>query len=305
MSNLFYAHQLEKASYPMFSAYYYRQWKNYEMDFHKHDSIEIMYVINGHCQIELLDSGSPETIVYKLKKGEFILLDGRVPHRLLVRDETGCRMLNVEFTFQPAKHQLPAIASLADEDDDLQYLLQHAGAFFVLRDIDEVYAALKGLVLELDQQQSGRSLKRDLLFTQLIVLVAKLFKASHASTEPTSGALHYVRKVQSYIHQHYDGGISVEDLARSVNVHPNYLHRIFRAETGMTIVSYLNQYRMEKAMMLLRETDIPVAHICEYVGVNSRVYFHDLFKKHTELTPVQYREQSNRQHYDNRGKRKG
>lgn len=298
MGNLFYAHQLEKTSYPMFSAYYYRQWKNYEMDFHKHDSIEMMYVINGHCQIELLDSGSPEPIVYELKKGEFILLDGRVPHRLLVRDETGCRMLNVEFTFQPAEHQLPAIASLADEDEELRYLLQHAGAFFVLRDIDEVYATLKGLVLELDQQQSSRSLKRDLLFTQLIVLVARLFKASHASAEPPSGSMHYVRKVQSYIQQHYDGSITVEELARSVNVHPNYLHRIFRAQTGITIVSYLNRYRMEKAMMLLRETDIPIAHICEYVGVNSRVYFHDLFKKHTGLTPVQYREQSNRQYYE-------
>ncbi|MCM3632372.1 MULTISPECIES: AraC family transcriptional regulator [Paenibacillus] len=305
MGNLFYAHHLEKTSYPTFSAYYYRQWKNYEMDFHKHDSIEMMYVINGHCEIELLESGSLKPIVKRLKKGEFILLDGRVSHRLLVRDEIGCRMLNIEFTFQPAEYQLPAIASLADEDEDLQYLLQHAGAFFVLRDIDEVYSTLKALVLELDNKQSGRSLKRELLFTQLIVLVAKLFKASLCSAEQSSGALHYVREVLNDIHQHYDGDITVASLARSVNVHPNYLHRIFRAETGMTIVSYLNRYRMEKAMMLLRETDIPVAHICEYVGVNSRVYFHDLFKKHTSLTPMQYREKSNRQHYNNEEVRKG
>jgi len=302
MGNLFYAHQLEKDSYPMFSAYYYKQWQNYEMDFHKHDSIEIMYVINGHCHIELMVSSTPKPIIFELKKGEFILLDGRVPHRLLVKDDTGCRMLNVEFTFQSAYYQLPSIASLADEDEDLRYLLQHAGAFFVLRDIDEVYVTLKGLVLELDQQRFNRSLKRELLFTQLIVLIARLFKASLTSTEQASGRLDYVNEVQSYIRQHYDGVITVECLAKHVNVHPNYLHRIFRAQTGMTIISYLNQYRMDKAMMLLRETDIPVTEICDYVGVSSRVYFHDLFKRHTSLTPAQYRGQSNRHQYNQRKK---
>lgn len=298
MGNLFAAHQLEYASQPLFSAYYYRQWINYEMGFHQHPSIEIMYVINGHCHIELLPAGSSAPVLFQMKKGEFIMLDGKVPHRLLVKEEGGCRMLNVEFTFQCSKRVLPTISELAAQSEELAYLLRHIGAYVVLRDVDEVYAALKGLVLELDQQPEQGSLKQELLFTQLMLLIAGLYRASADSPPRASAAQHYVRQVQSYIQQHYDGTLSVQQLAKYVNVHPNYLQRVFRAETGMTIIHYLNQFRLDKAKMLLRETDIAISDICEFVGINSRQYFHELFKKHTGLTPVQYREQSNRQYYD-------
>lgn len=297
MGNLFDAHQLEHASQPLFSAYYYRQWINYEMGFHQHPSIEIMYVINGHCHIELLPAGSSAPVLFQMKKGEFIMLDGKVPHRLLVKEEGGCRMLNVEFTFQCSKRVLPTISELAAQSEELAYLLRHIGAYVVLRDVDEVYAALKGLVLELDQQLEQGSLKQELLFTQLMLLIAGLYRASADSPPRASAAQHYVRQVQSYIQQHYDGTLSVQQLAKYVNVHPNYLQRVFRAETGMTIIHYLNQFRLDKAKMLLRETDIAMSDICEFVGINSRQYFHELFKKHTGLTPIQYREQSNRQYY--------
>lgn len=301
MGNLFHAHQLEHARQPLFSAYYYKQWNNYEMSFHQHASVEIMYVINGVCHIELLAADASEPTLLQMKKGEFILLDGKVPHRLLVTEEGGCRMLNVEFTFQEGSKQvLPTISELAEQSEELAYLLRHIGAYVVLRDVDEVYATLKSLVLELDQQLDQGSLKQELLFTQLMLLIAGLYRASADSAPRVSAAQHYVRQVQSYIQQHYDGTLTVQQLAQSVNVHPNYLQRVFRAETGTTIIHYLNQFRLDKAMMLLRETDIAITDICEFVGINSRQYFHELFKKHTGLTPVQYREQSNRQYYSGR-----
>ncbi|MDQ0971538.1 AraC-like DNA-binding protein [Neobacillus niacini] len=41
--------------------------------------------------------------------------------------------------------------------------------------------------------------------------------------------------------------------------------------------------------MLLADTDIPVIEISFYVGINSRQYFSNLFKKHTNMTPIEYR----------------
>jgi AraC-like DNA-binding protein len=46
---------------------------------------------------------------------------------------------------------------------------------------------------------------------------------------------------------------------------------------------------MEKAKMLLGQSDIPIAEIADYVGISSRQYFHLLFKKYTDCTPVAYR----------------
>ncbi|MNB95032.1 Bifunctional transcriptional activator/DNA repair enzyme AdaA [compost metagenome] len=74
-----------------------------------------------------------------------------------------------------------------------------------------------------------------------------------------------------------------------MNVHPGYLHRIFKAQTGRTLTDYLNLLRMEKAKMLLGQSEIPVAEIADYVGISSRQYFHLLFKKYAGVTPVEYR----------------
>jgi YesN/AraC family two-component response regulator len=54
-------------------------------------------------------------------------------------------------------------------------------------------------------------------------------------------------------------------------------------------MEYLTAIRMEKAKMLLLRTDIPATDIPDYVGVGSRSYFHALFKKHTGMTPVEFR----------------
>nr|WP_322923904.1 helix-turn-helix transcriptional regulator [Paenibacillus sp. SGZ-1014] len=89
--------------------------------------------------------------------------------------------------------------------------------------------------------------------------------------------------------QNYDRSIRMEQIAAAVNVHPGYLHRVFRKHMDTTPTEYLNTLRMEKAMMLLGSTDIPIAEIADYVGVTSRQYFHLLFKKHTGQTPADYR----------------
>lgn len=81
-----------------------------------------------------------------------------------------------------------------------------------------------------------------------------------------------------------------------MNVHPGYLHRIFRTHTGQTLTDYLNQLRMEKARMLLGQGEIPVAEIADYVGISSRQYFHLLFKKYSGCTPIEYRNSIER-HY--------
>src|SRR6266571_1834328 len=78
--------------YPKVEAYYFREWQNFNMEIHTHKRIEIMYIINGHCTIEILGQ------TFNLKSGEFTLIDSEVNHRLLVKEDP-CRMLNIEFTF--------------------------------------------------------------------------------------------------------------------------------------------------------------------------------------------------------------
>ncbi len=296
-----YGSQLADSGYrPQFYAYYYKQWQNYEMDYHQHHSTEIMYMIAGTCRIELLpadgelkaqDTTHPEVV--ELQRGQFIVIDADVPHRLIVGEQP-CRMLNLEFglrlqAIQPSSQSssdTTILQQLVRQEEELATWISQPQRHSVLSDPEEVYYTLKALVLELDQR-SMTSMLSELLFAQLLVRIARLWR-EHEQSRLSQGE-RYVRQSIEFMRQNYDRSIRMEQIAAAVNVHPGYLHRVFRKHTGTTPTDYLNTLRMEKATMLLGSTDIPIAEIADYVGVSSRQYFHLLFKKHTGQTPADYR----------------
>ncbi len=279
---------------PHFFAYYYKQWNPYTMAYHQHNSTEIMYLISGSCVVDVRQSADAEER-FRLKRGELIMLDANVPHRLIVEEGAACRMLNVEFGFTAYAGAAPSIRSLASEEADLETLLQEPFSSLVLSDPEEVFHVLKSLVLELDRhgidgdgQGGGHGgMMIPLLFSELLLRLSRLRREQlQASQQPSQL---YVRRAIEFLHQNYDRSIQVKEVAAEVNLHPGYLHRIFRGHTGRTLTDYLNMLRMEKARMLLGQSEIPVAEIADYVGISSRQYFHLLFKKYARCTPVEYR----------------
>lgn len=285
---------------PRVYAYYFKHWNQFQMPFHQHDSTEIMYVMNGTCRVEVQDGQSaaenakPHSVT--LKKNDFIVIGAGIGHRLLV-DQT-CRMLNVEFGFVPGSGNIPFLNELKAADRKLESLLQTVSPYLVLRDGDEVYHSLKSLVLELDSSGTGVGGLSAILLAELMIRIARL--SDEASKGPQAEN-RYVRQSLEYLRQNYDRSIQVKDVAAAVNLHPGYLQRIFRAVTGSTLVETLTALRMEKAKMLLRQTNIPVTDVYDYVGVGSRQYFHALFKKHTGMTPLEYRATANTERWDYAG----
>ncbi|MCA0755196.1 AraC family transcriptional regulator [Paenibacillus sp. N4] len=289
-TGLFKREWLERDACAAATAYYFKQWENFDMPFHRHDAVEIMYVISGVCRIEIQRDDLPHAQV-ELKKGEFVILNGNVLHRLIVEPDSPCRMLNVEFKAGKEPDGAASVKQLAGQDRDLQSLLCVTDPYLVLKDSSEVYHTLKMLVLELDSLSKEPGVMVGLLFHQLFVLIARIYRQS-AYNGPQQHDL-YMNKCLQFIHHNYDRDIQVKDIAAAVNLNHGYLHRIFRARLGQSITEYLTELRLEKAKMLLRQTDIPAADICEYIGVGSREYFHAWFKKNAGVTPVQYRAGNN------------
>lgn len=278
----FYSANQKHHLHPEIVAYYYKEWRGFQMPFHLHEAIEIMYVISGECQVEL------ENKIVLLKKGQFIMIDSYACHRLIVDEEKSCRMLNVEFTLTEKQGIYPSIKELSQENDNLSNLLNDKQTFIVLKDLEGLYHTLKTLVLELGEKDAGNSIViMQTLMSQLLLKIARITTESkQRDSLPTDI---YIKKVINYIHHHYDVDLKITDLAELVYLHPSYLHRIFKESMGSTIMEYITEIRMDRAKMLLAKTDIPITEISEYVGVNSRQYFSYLFKKMTNETPQNYR----------------
>jgi len=78
-------------------------------------------------------------------------------------------------------------------------------------------------------------------------------------------------------------------ISEKVGLHPSYLSKIFKDETGATLSEYWTKARMERAMELIRNTDMKVYEVAEQVGYATPHYFIKIFIRHFGMTPHEYR----------------
>lgn len=279
--NSLYDDRLIKYDYqPDVKAFYFREWTNFIMDsFHNHDRAEIMYVISGGCIINV------EDLQVKFKKGDFILIDAEVPHQLVVDKNNSCRMLNIEFGFKERKNILPSIKDLINNVNTISSMFAMNCKYLILKDNDEVYQALKNLIMELSSDNEKDEFSIQLYFIEVFLKISQLIDLNYGSSTTNI----HINKTIDFISMNYDRDLSVSELSMHINVNVDYLHRIFKQNTGFTIVEFLTSMRIEKAKMLLKNTDIPIIDVSGYVGINSRQYFSHVFKKNTGISPSQYR----------------
>lgn len=102
-----------------------------------------------------------------------------------------------------------------------------------------------------------------------------------------------IREAENMIRFHYDSNITVEEIAASVNLEICYFSKLFKKETGMSPKQKINEYRINKACLLLRSSSLTVSEISRCVGINDPQYFARTFKKNTGSTPMAYRNHNN------------
>lgn len=100
-----------------------------------------------------------------------------------------------------------------------------------------------------------------------------------------------IQKVIDYLLENYCLDIGLTNIADHFNIHKVHLARTFKAETGTTLVDYLNMLRIQKAKMLLCISDYKINEIVYIVGYNNPQNFYTLFKKHVQCSPTEYRNQ--------------
>lgn len=102
----------------------------------------------------------------------------------------------------------------------------------------------------------------------------------------------YINAALAYIDAHYsDPNLSLEEIAESLGIAPNYLSSLFSKSLGKKLFEYVNEVRLEKSIEMLLTTRETVNDIGEKSGFGSPRNFMRQFKKYTDMTPTAYRKQ--------------
>jgi AraC-like DNA-binding protein len=254
----------------------------YEMAPHSHPEWEWMYIAGGGCKVFYGEPGREAAV--PLREGQCVFLDAMVPHRLFVARGAPCRVLNLEVGYRPARSGL-TLAGLAGSADTAGAFFAEAPACCAVRDDGALHGLFQSALALQRAGAPGMQAQCDLLLGALLLEFARQWRTHRPAT---AGDLH-VRRALLYLDEHFDGDVTVAAAAAAVGVSPAHLQRLFKAETGCTMLEYLFSRRVEKARLLLEASTLPLIDVAVSVGFHNRQHFSAVFTRLTGVSPGRYR----------------
>ena len=106
--------------------------------------------------------------------------------------------------------------------------------------------------------------------------------------QDTDSASEKLKTVLDYIHLHYADALSIKELAAQCYFSEYYFMRFFKKHMHMTVIEYLNNLRMEKAVELFEQGHTSIIEVSMSVGFHSLSYFHKVFREKFSMTPKQF-----------------
>lgn len=102
-----------------------------------------------------------------------------------------------------------------------------------------------------------------------------------------------IRKVMSYVEEHYKENISLQDVSDLLGIGKEYFCRFFKKNMGISFLQYLNEVRLSHIYQGLMDTDLPIAELMEENGFSNQKLFNRSFKELYGCTPSSVRKTSN------------
>ncbi|PTQ85452.1 AraC-like DNA-binding protein [Trichococcus patagoniensis] len=123
--------------------------------------------------------------------------------------------------------------------------------------------------------------------------IFSFFKIHNGNMEmevQTSQRTKYSEAFLLYVeNNYYREDLTIEEIAKSMYLHPSYFSQVIKEELGLNALKYLNLYRMNKASQLLKTTELSVEEIASAVGYQNRHSFSRAFKSRFHSSPTRYK----------------
>lgn len=232
---------------------------------HWHEHIELMYLIKGEC--DFLCCGCH----YTVKEGDLMVINGSEIHSF----ETDGAITFFSMLLYPA--------FFADIDFD-GVILEN----LVLTDsyVRECFSDIHSAYTS-NESMSDMMLKSHAY--RLVAYLAKKYRLRNTAASLDSLKLSRLNTVFEYISTNYGEKITTSQLAYMLYLSEPHFCRFFKGAVGKSATEYINQYRVEKAAILLAKTSEPIGAVSALVGFEDANYFSRVFKRIKGVTPREYR----------------
>lgn len=256
-------------------------WKHKHM---YHDgNFEIIIVISGIIYLQVDDNH------YEVHESEVFALPPF--HHLSGYKESPNNTQYFWFHFFPKPNGLKTLDSEHMNVREIENLFQNNQAVlplqFKIQTLEKTFM-LANQVLDVAKNMYFTTISVDYLLTSLLIELSEEYYQTLAGV-PVSETEARINGIKEWIRSNLSEKLKVNDVAEQFELNSHYLVRIFKEQTGLTVIQYINQLKLREAQELLLRTNLPIKQIASMSFYPDEKRFMKLFKEQLHLTPSEFR----------------
>ncbi|MCA9836434.1 MAG: helix-turn-helix domain-containing protein [Trueperaceae bacterium] len=252
-------------------------WRNY---LHVHSFFEVCYVLQGEGSFHI--NGKDQA----LKAQDLFIARPNERHEIISSKNQPLAIYFWSYTLTTQKPR---------QDYDLFKLFQ---AFIqtsevIIANATKLADLLEHLNREINQKQLGYRTVIENLAKQVLIETARMSVRTLPQASPLREYSHQellVRTIDQYLRDNTKEPLRLKEIAAQIHLSERHMSRTFKAVTGKTIKSYATELKIEIAKQLLLKQKLSIADVAYETGFLDARHFSTLFRKHSGLSPSQYRE---------------
>lgn len=277
--NIKYTHNPEEEEYSFHFDHVKIYW-NEQITFHQQKTWELSYVITGSGTRIIGDTIEP------FSKNEVILIPPDIPHCWsfdeLDADKNG-KIENITITFS-RQFLENCLTAFPEMNNYINEILYNTGAISFRGD---TLNQLRNLLISMTTETEIERLSS---FIKILALISSSENTSIVGKQVVvDKKAKRMQKILLYIMNNYQNTITLDEMARLVELDKSSFCIFFKKMTGKTFFSYLIEYRIESSCHMITKTNMTIAEICYASGFKDVPYYNRIFKKIKSITPSEYR----------------
>ena len=247
---------------------------------HYHGAWEFYFYLGDAMTFFLNDTS------YNVEKYDLVFVDKHVYHKTSYKNNEKERILIIlkDSFFNIFKDKEPIYRYLSN--------IKSVAALSFKSDSKKIIRDKFIRIAKLYEKDGEKEEQLQIYFAELIATISEMIDNNEVSVTKilkNKNAM-VISQITNYINNHYNEKISLDFLSDKFFINKFHLCHIFRKETGMTIIDFINQKRMVEAGILLKTTNMTIFDISNTVGFQNQNYFGTTFKKQFGVSPREYRQ---------------
>lgn len=216
--------------------------------------------------------------IYNVSRNQFFILPAGKPHAYEASEKEGWSIYWINFCGSNAEIFANCAREPHNINTTLNSRISERNNIF-----EEIFTTLEG-GFSLENLRYASS-----VLYYYLASMCYLNQYREAIQKPKDQKLDIVEAAIHYMNENIENHITIDDVLKYVGYSYTHFSTLFKKQTGMTPVNYINKLKIKRACYLLTQTNMQVNQICHKVGISDSLYFSRLFSKVMGMSPTEYR----------------